>query len=1333
MSTRKCYWLCLVALVLARPLGAAVWQPPSGIQPKVLVMYDGDEADKNPGRLDAMYLATLLGHFTTDRTIHPIDAYQAGEYQRFDAIFTIVYQHKYEVPVVLLGDIARDSKTFCWLGNQVGQLDRQGILRHHGIHFVGFTTKIKFNRVVYKGRTLVKGDPETNMLAVTDQGGVRVHASVQAEGQPDFPYALQSGNLWIIADSPFSYSAENDRYLVFCDLLHDILGIQHPEDHPALLRIEDINAMSNPQELQATLKVIERHHIPFAFGFVPMYVNPHEHMEFRMADKPAVVASLKEYMKAGGVPVLHGYTHQYRGVTTDDYEFWDDLGDRPVRGDSTNFASRRFEEAIRESMNIEIYPVTWETPHYAASPLDYRVMHRYFKTVFERRLAGTRLDSDQYFPYPVIDLYGQYVIPENLAYVPIEDQRVAPLLDAADAAYVVRDGYASGFFHPFLSPVLLDQLISGIEHRGFHFIDLREFPNEVRAPGRLIKNGSGAVDINGQGRYLNEMVLKSRGQSKNVQSLEVGPEDAIKQSISLSALETFVAWRQNTPPPSALKRLLRIAKGDFSFLSRRLESVFPASTARYPVKTTLLWDSDATGPAAIDQESFSSALSASGYDVDKIEYQNLTEEEVGTFSLLVIPWATARTLSGEEVGRIAGAVRGGISLITDGESPLSAALGIRLGEPVHVETLQDHLFVNQDTRWPDKPSVPWVVQPKAEDVDLYYSDRDQTHPLVIGSEYGAGRYLYFAPLFDDISGQGYARFPNLPQILSSEMNIRPIVRRYGADAYFDPGYRQNISIEVLARLWRQFGIRAVHVAAWHFYEKYTYDYARLVKVAHENGILVYAWYEWPEVSVRFWQLHPAWREKTATLAEAHVDWRYLMNLQHPDCLKAVLGDMKDFLSKYDWDGVDIGELTFESPNDGPDSPQIFTPFNAQARKEFQLRAGFDPLDLFKQNSGHYWKTDPGSIQAFYQYRRDVNSRLLNTFLDQLQRLNAKKGKPWEIIVTMLDALQHPQLSDYLGIDVDRTVALVNRYGATLQAEDPAEDWSKPPSRYIEMGKRYSALKLKNPFMIDINVLPVHESNQKGFATSEPTGVEMFQLWHAAASQAPRVCFYSESTVLEQDWGLMPYAMAADARVHQEGDVWTIDTPNTVRLDVGRDTRRYRLDDQPWFCAEKGEVIVPAGHHTLSFSRIQGNWFDTTQLDTFLLSISGELLGSQRVGRGLEVEYRSPFRCALMFNKAPNKVYLDGNLVKLDIMRGEAGYTLFSPPGQHRLHVICESAGLYLVEFTSLVSASLIVLFGLLSSGLLGFLIMVILLGRRIRGFQSPRGPGPIPGKTRGLP
>ena len=61
----------------------------------------------------------------------------------------------------------------------------------------------------------------------------------------------------------------------------------------------------------------------------------------------------------------------------------------------------------------------------------------------------------------------------------------------------------------------------------------------------------------------------------------------------------------------------------------------------------------------------------------------------------------------------------------------------------------------------------------------------------------------------------------------------------------------------------------------------------LIDACHRNGILVYAWLELPHVSEKFWDQHPEWREKTALLQDAQLDWRKLMNLTNRDAFAAV--------------------------------------------------------------------------------------------------------------------------------------------------------------------------------------------------------------------------------------------------------------------------------------------------------------------------------------------------------------------------------------------------------------------------------------------------------------
>lgn len=1283
--------------------------------PSTLVLYDGPDAGNNPGRSDALSIATLMGHFTTRRVVEPLEGYRAGDWKHYDAVFCIIYRKTYTVPAAFLHDVPQIRVPFCWLGNQSGALGPSGFLLSRGLRFKRLWVDAPLTHVLYKDHTVTKGDPDTNIFEIVDPNKATAVAEAFGPKGDRVPYIIRSGNFWIVTDSPYSYADETDRYLVFADVLHDIYGIQHAEDHRALIRIEDINALSSKDQLNAMTAVFRSEDVPFSFGFVPLYVNPVERLAVHLWEKPEIVEALKRMVAAGGVPVLHGYTHQYRGTSTDDYEFWDDLRDRPVRGDSENYATRRIEEALKQSFVAGLYPVTWETPHYAASPADYRAIHKIFATSYERSIVTNHLGTDPLLPYPVIDLYGRHIIPEDMNYVQLGDTSARSLIESAKAALVVRDGYASAFFHPFLNPSILVELLRGFKKLGYHFVDLRSFPNAVIADGTAIATVSGSYAVGGSGKYLVEHVLGPNGRERSTRTIEVDTDEPVTRTIQLGEGETYVVTRQNERPPNLLQKLLRLAKGDVHVLERKRETLFTSRTMEEPVSVVILWNPAAKGEAAVDQQSFFRAFESMGFDIEKIDASSFLKEEeaLKSFGMLIVPQASATLLSDDEVQKILHELSEGIVLITDGDSALAGALGMRLAPPAEVEHVTNNVSRAEPIRWLDRPSVSWVPQPVAERGETFYTDGDHERPLVVGGEWGQGQYVYFAPLYDPKTGFGYGRFPDFPFIIFDRLHTTPMFRRNGADVYFDPGYRQNISIERLAKMWKSAGIRAVHAAAWQFYDKYSYDYARLIKVAHQNGILVYAWFEWPHVSQRFWNSHPEWREKSGTLTDARGGWRLLMNLQDPKCQKTILSDMDKMLKDHDWDGVDIAEFSFESPA-GPDRPDLFTPFNTIARHAFEKRYGFDPLALFDPSSLNYWKANPAALDAFYAYRKDVIHGLLDTFLRHIDALNKRLNAHWEIVCTTLDSVQHPQLSDYLGYDMNTIMKIVNRDGATLQVEDPASEWSKEPGRYTRLGEVYKRFKLSRPFIIDINVLPTHKPDQKEYATNQPTGSELIELWRAASAESRRVCLYSEASISEPDWEVLPYAMAADARVQKEGDEWVVDTPFTVQLELGGQTHRVMLDDEPWSVIDHGVMTIPAGNHRVRVLRSQRPLLDKSQLTAHVTGLTGELLDAQPVGRGVELEYRCDTRCLIGFDKEPIHETIDGESTSFPLTKSDNGWVISAPPGQHRLRVYTQNIFSYAVDFTSWVSASLIVLFGMLSSGLLAILFTITIVRRRLR-------------------
>src|ERR1700689_138677 len=107
-------------------------------------------------------------------------------------------------------------------------------------------------------------------------------------------------------------------------------------------------------------------------------------------------------------------------------------------------------------------------------------------------------------------------------------------------------------------------------------------------------------------------------------------------------------------------------------------------------------------------------------------------------------------------------------------------------------------------------------------------------------------------------------------------------------------------------------------------------------------------------------LNTLWREKTA-LCRTQLDWRKLMNLQSPACAAAIRAGLRSMMQRFDWDGVNLAELYFESL-EGAANPARFTPMNNDVRAAFRAQSGWDPLEIWKQ------RTDAASLRQFLDFR-----------------------------------------------------------------------------------------------------------------------------------------------------------------------------------------------------------------------------------------------------------------------------------------------------------------------------------------------------------------------------
>src|ERR1035437_7547783 len=464
------------------------------------------------------------------------------------------------------------------------------------------------------------------------------------------------------------------------------------------------------------------------------------------------------------------------------------------------------------------------------------------------------------------------------------------------------------------------------------------------------------------------------------------------------------------------------------------------STTGFPdlVEPIIVWNSYAAGEDSMDQLSFQNAFMSIGLLPARISLSELSKTDLHYDMLIIIPHASASLINQQNMNRIQHAVKEGARVVTDGNSSLADLMKIKLSFPAGVKNVRDLTFPSVQLHWADAPKVPIILNASDKSCRLLYIDPVTGRSLGMLKNSGKGMFLFLSALFDPVSGEGYSRFPDLPNLVVKEMHCTPLFQRRGVDAYFDPGYRYNIPVRKLVSEWKTWGIKAVHAAAWYSYNSPSYDYKLLISEAHKQGILVYAWLEWPYIGKGFWAPHPEWREKNALLKDAQLDFLSLMDLQNPACMKQALNDLSGLL-KDDWDGIDIAEFSITGgvagALEGPNQPSYFTGFNDISRQEFKSLYGFDQAELFNQSSQHFWKKDSIGLDNFYKYRVQVNNRLLKQIVGSLDSIKIVNKMDWEFIFTILDNSLHPEFDQLLGFDLPNTLKLAKEFYITLRFKD----------------------------------------------------------------------------------------------------------------------------------------------------------------------------------------------------------------------------------------------------------------------------------------------------------
>jgi len=472
-----------------------------------LVLYDSTGPYAWLGDIYAVQTANLAGHFGTV-TRKKVTAYAKGDIAKYTATIYVGSTYDEPLPAAFLSDVTSATKPVIWVADNIWQLTAATptFAADFGWMWSGYDTR-PVSKVAYKGATLTRSALNNAGImnsVVYDPAKAKAVATAVADDGTQFPWAIRSKNLTYVGENPYSYISETDRYLAWLDLLFDALAPQTAERHRAMIRIEDVGPTTDPTQLRQIVDYLYSKKIKFTLATYSWYRDPRgvnnggKAVSTYLYQSPKLTSALRYAQARGGTVIQHGRTHQldslinpYDGVSANDFEFYRAhvdaatdavVLDGPVANDSTANAKARIQSG-RTDFALALVPVSniFEFPHYAASEADYQAVKALNLTAYDRRLyfprnaagkADTTRPTGQFFPYVVTDVYGTKVIPENMGNYEPEAYNQHPavlipeLVQRARTSLVVRDGFASYFYHPFLGVEPLKQLVEGVNAIG---------------------------------------------------------------------------------------------------------------------------------------------------------------------------------------------------------------------------------------------------------------------------------------------------------------------------------------------------------------------------------------------------------------------------------------------------------------------------------------------------------------------------------------------------------------------------------------------------------------------------------------------------------------------------------------------------------------------------------------------------------------------------------------------------------------------------------------------------------------------------------------------------
>jgi uncharacterized protein YdaL len=322
---------------------------------------------------------------------------------------------------------------------------------------------------------------------------------------------------------------------LFADMLYDFFGVRKiPQSH-VYIRIEDYHCRRDHRAFRRLVDYLHHRGHPFMVAVIPAYRDSETGEVYELEGEREFIEALKYAQRRGGRLVMHGFTHAHGNETGEGHEFWDVALDRPFEHVTQEFAAKRIRRGADQMIRNGLFPLAWETPHYAASSVVYRETAKVFSSAVEQIQLSDATYQENYMATGLtVDPYGRLLVPENLGFVaPSGRLSLDRIRDTSRTFAALRGSVIGCFFHPYISFDRFVELVEILEALDLPFLDLAEIGHWVDTGSYIVLTGDSKRNIPQDRNPISWTAFDAQGEGLQNERFRARPSDAKRRGVGM--------------------------------------------------------------------------------------------------------------------------------------------------------------------------------------------------------------------------------------------------------------------------------------------------------------------------------------------------------------------------------------------------------------------------------------------------------------------------------------------------------------------------------------------------------------------------------------------------------------------------------------------------------------------------------------------------------------------------------------------------------------------------------------------------------------------------------